>query len=332
MTQTPILQITALSKTYKKSGLFISSKKKNAGFTAVKDIDLTLYQGEVLGLVGESGSGKSTLGRAILQLIRPTKGSVIFEGTELTTLPQKELRKKRLHMQYIFQDPKNCLNPTKTIGWLLKEPLIAHGITNKNQRQKKVMEMLEMANLDSSYLTKYPSQLSGGQAQRIALMTALILKPKFVVADEPVSSLDTGVQARILNFINELKKEMNLTILFITHDLALCHYMSDRIAVMYLGNIVELGEAVELYKTPMHPYTQMLFASIISVDDHKEISGSSEFLQTDPKNTHVGCSFYDNCPKAMPKCKESTPQFYQIPSQKRQVRCFLYERNFSDND
>ena len=324
----PLIEVKNLTKNYHGRRLNVFSQNRDV-LTAVNNVDLTFFKGEVMGLVGESGCGKSTLGKSILQLIKPTSGNVLFDNTELTGLNDELLRKKRADMQYIFQDPQNCLNAVKTVRWILEEPLLAHGIRDKDKRMSLVMNMLDMAGMSGAYLNRRPRELSGGQAQRIAILSALILKPRFVVADEPVSALDVSIQAQILNFINELKASMNLTILFITHDLSVCHYMSDRIGVMYLGSIVEIGDADTVYTNPLHPYTKMLFSSVMNIKtEHRKVyrqnSNNTNGTELDQKAHHKGCPYNSLCRYKMQVCKEIFPGLYNVDG--RKVRCLLYKK------
>lgn len=307
-----LIQIRGLTKEFpiKKKHLF---NKTPVTLTALNRIDLDIYEGEVLGLVGESGCGKSTLGKVILQLLKESSGTVHFGDVEISSLSGDALRLFRKHMQMVFQDPRSALNPNKKIGWLLEEPLRVHGIP-KAERMDMIHDMLELVGLSQEHLTRYPSELSGGQAQRVAIMSALIMKPEFIVADEAVSSLDVSIQAQILNLLNELKDRLGLTTLFITHDLSVCYYMSDRIAVMYLGNIVEIGPADKIYYEHQHPYTKLLFSSLLSLNnetdlderysDHDEIGS--------PINIKDECPFYNRCPMREARCLQGLPPLYDL--------------------
>jgi len=307
----PLIRIRNISKKYyiKRKNMF---NKEDLTLTALNDINLDIYKGEVLGLVGESGSGKTTLGQVILQLIKPEKGNVYFEDTNLTSLSTEELRDFRKYMQLIFQDPKSSLNPHKKINWLLEEPLKVHGMTNKNQRLEIIKDMMNIVGLSEEYLDRYPSELSGGQAQRVSILAALIVKPKFIVADEAVSALDVSIQAQILNLLNNLKVKLNLTTLFITHDLAVCYYMSDRIAVMYLGNIVEIGSADQIYKNQHHPYTKLLFSSLLTLDKNIGELNCDDGEVGSAINIKNECPFYNRCNMRRDDCLKSLPDLFEI--------------------
>jgi oligopeptide transport system ATP-binding protein len=229
---------------------------------AVDDVSFEIYRGETLGLVGESGSGKSTTGRTILQLYRPTGGSVQFEGQELTTLPRGALRRLRRDMQMIFQDPYASLNPRMSVGRIVGEPLVVHSIGSDKERKERVAYLLEKVGLNPYYVNRYPHEFSGGQRQRIGIARALALDPSFIVCDEPISALDVSIQAQVVNLLQDLQQELNLTYLFIAHDLSMIRYICDRVAVMYLGKLVELGPTDEVYDNPQHPYTKLLLSAV----------------------------------------------------------------------
>lgn len=310
-----ILKCNKLNKIYDK-------KNKSKSLRALKDIDLEVYEDEILGLVGESGCGKSTLAKSLIQLIEPDSGEIIYKDENIINFSKKQKRELKKDIQYIFQDAKSALNNRKKIGWLLEEPLKVHTNLKKDEREKKVKEMLDLVGLSYEYINRYPKSLSGGQAQRVAILCALINNPSFVIADEAVSALDVSIQAQILNVLQCLKKEMNLTMIFITHDLSVCHYMSDRIAVMYSGRIVEIGDANTIYNNPKHPYTQELFQSILTI--HSKL--------TDFKTNEVdkficgkkGCEYAPNCSYKTEKCTSYEPEEY-ITDDGSKVRCFLYE-------
>lgn len=265
----PIIEVENVYKYYKQARKSFSDKNKYV--KAVNGVSFSLYEGESFGLVGESGSGKSTLGQVILQLIKQTSGTVKYRGKNVSTYTKKELKAWRKQVQIVFQNPYASLNPKKTIGWIMEEPLNIHRIGNKAFRRQRVMEVLEEVGLDHTFMDRYPHELSGGQRQRIAIASAIILEPEFMVIDEGVSALDASVQAQILNLLKRLQRKYRLTYLFISHDLNVVQYFCDRVAVMYLGEIVEIGETEELGRSLKHPYTKALFSSILSLDESEEL-------------------------------------------------------------
>lgn len=265
----PIIEVENVYKYYKQARKSFSDKNKYV--KAVNGVSFSLYEGESFGLVGESGSGKSTLGQVILQLIKQTSGTVKYRGKNVSTYTKKELKAWRKQVQIVFQNPYASLNPKKTIGWIMEEPLNIHRIGNKAFRRQRVMEVLEEVGLDHTFMDRYPHELSGGQRQRVAIASAIILEPEFMVIDEGVSALDVSVQAQILNLLKRLQRKYRLTYLFISHDLNVVQYFCDRVAVMYLGEIVEIGETEELGRSPRHPYTKALFSSILSLDESEEL-------------------------------------------------------------
>ena len=303
-----------------KKGLF----KKTVGLVkAVDDISLDIYEGETLGLVGESGCGKSTLGRVLVRLINPTSGDIIFDNKNLNSYSNKELRSQRQYFQIIFQDPNSSLDPRSTIGKSIEEALIIHGMKNRLERQKKVSEMLNLVGIPANAAERFPHEFSGGQRQRIGIARALILKPKLVVCDEPVSALDVSVQAQVLNLLNDLKDELSLTLLFISHNLSVVENVSDRIAIMYLGQIIELLDSSKFAANCKHPYSKALLSAIPVPDPN--IKKERIILKGDvpsPINPPNGCRFHTRCPEAIAKCKNTEPSLIEL-SQGHKASCHL---------
>jgi oligopeptide transport system ATP-binding protein len=295
---------------------------------AVDGLSFDLYRGETLGMVGESGCGKSTTGRAILQLYRPTGGDVVFEGVNLVETKGENLRKMRSRMQMIFQDPYASLNPRMTVGSIIGEPLEVHGIgENKKDRQERVQELLKKVGLNPYFINRYPHEFSGGQRQRIGIARALAVNPSFIVCDEPISALDVSIQAQVINLLEDLQHELGLTYLFIAHDLSVVRHISSRIAVMYLGKIVELAQRDELYEKPMHPYTQALLSAVPIPDPAIELHRQRIILEGDvpsPANPPKGCHFSTRCPKVMDVCRREEPPFKDYGGG-HYAACFLYE-------
>lgn len=318
----PLLQVKGLKKYFPiTAGLF---NKQIGQVKAVDDLSFVVYRGETLGIVGESGCGKSTTGRMLMRLIEPTEGSILFEKEEVTKLSPKQLRKVRRDMQMIFQDPFASLNPRHTVEKILEEPLIVHGIGSKEERRKKVREMLEVVGLSSYHAKRYPHQFSGGQRQRIGIARALMTKPKLIIADEPVSALDVSIQAQVLNLLEDLQKEFGLTYIFIAHDLGVVRHISDRVGVMYLGRMVELASSEELYRHPKHPYTKALLEAVPIPDP--EYKKEKQLLTGDlpsPSNPPTGCAFHTRCQACMDICKTTKPEWKEVGNG-HYVACHLY--------
>ncbi len=282
---------------------------------AVDDISFNVKRGETLGLVGESGCGKSTTGRAILQLYKPTAGNVTFLDRSLTTLSGGELRKMRREMQMIFQDPYASLNPRMTVGSIIGEPLEIHGLAKGRDKQERVQELLRIVGLNPYFANRYPHEFSGGQRQRIGIARALAVQPSFIVCDEPISALDVSIQAQVINLLEELQGQFNLTYLFIAHDLSVVRHISDRVAVMYVGKIVELTTRDLLYERPLHPYTKALLSAVPIPDPAIERKRQRIILTGDvpsPVNPPTGCRFHPRCPFAQELCREKEPQLLEV--------------------
>jgi peptide/nickel transport system ATP-binding protein/oligopeptide transport system ATP-binding protein len=296
---------------------------------AVDGVDLVLRRGETLGIVGESGCGKSTLARAILRLTEPTAGRVVFDGTDLRALGPRALRAMRREMQMIFQDPFASLDPRLTVGAIVAEPLAIHGVGDRAERRRAVLELLDTVGLDPAAAERYPHEFSGGQRQRIGIARALALRPKLIVADEPVSALDVSIQSQILNLLVELKQRFGLSYIFISHDLSVIEHVSDTVAVMYLGRIVETAPAEELFRRPSHPYTEALFSAVPRADPgsrQQRIVLSGE--PPNPENPPPGCPFHPRCHRAMDICRSLLAREADIGSKgmPHLVRCHLHDR------
>ena len=280
---------------------------------AVDDVSFDVYKGETLGLVGESGCGKSTTGRMTIRLLDSTEGSILYKGRDISTLKGNELRDQRCKMQIIFQDPFSSLDPRKTIGETIGRPLQVHNLVPKAQRFERVLELMEKVGLDPNWVNKYPHELDGGRRQRVGIARTLAVNPEYIVCDEPVSALDVSIQAQVLNLLQDLQEELGLTYLFISHDLSVVKHLSNRIAVMYLGKIVELAESDELFARTEHPYTKALLSAIPipSIDEKPQ----RILLQGDvpsPKNPPSGCRFHTRCPYATERCKQAEPELRDI--------------------
>lgn len=293
-------------------GLF---RKQVGAVHAVDGVSFNVYRGETLGLVGESGCGKSTTGRAILQLYHPTRGAVNFEGRNLVEMKKEELRHMRRKMQMIFQDPYASLNPRMSVGEIIGEPLSVHKIASGKEIQERVAHLLELVRLNPSFASRYPHEFSGGQRQRIGIARAVALQPSFIVCDEPISALDVSIQSQVVNLLQELQDQFNLTYLFIAHDLSMVRHISDRVAVMYLGVVMELADSNALYDNPLHPYTQALLSAVPIPDPVLESQRKRMLLEGDvpsPVNPPSGCRFRTRCPIAQPICAEQRPEFREL--------------------
>ena len=282
---------------------------------AVDDVSFDINKGETLGLVGESGSGKTTVGRTMLRLYEPTEGQMTFDGTDMMDLKGSELRHMRRRMQMIFQDPYASLNPRMTVGSIVAEPLEVHAVAHGREKRERVQELLRMVGLNPYFVNRYPHEFSGGQRQRIGIARALALNPDFIVCDEPISSLDVSIQAQVVNLLEELQGRLGLTYLFIAHDLSMVRHISDRMAVMYLGKIMELTDRDEIYLNPLHPYTKALMSAVPVPDPFVEEKRQRIILEGDipsPSNPPLGCNFSTRCPVAIDTCFEAEPEFIEV--------------------
>ncbi|WP_283136554.1 ABC transporter ATP-binding protein [Rhizohabitans arisaemae] len=305
----------------------VKGSLRAARLRAVAGVDLDVHRGEILGVVGESGCGKSTTGRAILQLLKPSEGTVAFDGVELTTLARGRMRAMRRRMQMIFQDPYASLNPRMTIGELIEEPLLVHSDATARERRAKALETMRLVGVSPHWHERYPHELSGGQRQRVGIARALVSNPEFIVADEPVSALDVSIQAQIVNLLESLQEELGLTMMFIGHDLAVVRHLCDRIAVMYLGTVVEIGDCESLYTRPRHPYTQALLSAVPIPDPLVEAERRRRILKGDvpsPLNPPTGCRFRTRCWKAQEICGTQVPAL-TAESTGHQVACHFPE-------
>ena len=317
---TTLLQVTELTKHF-------ATRQGKGSIRAVDGVSLTLKSGGTLGVVGESGCGKSTLGRTILRLIEPTSGEVVFDNVDLLSLGPSALRDKRHEMQMIFQDPFASLDPRLNVGAIVAEPLVIHGIGDRKSRRAAVLELLETVGLEADAVKLYPHEFSGGQRQRIGIARAVALRPRLIIADEPVSALDVSIQSQILNLLVDLRQRFGLSYIFISHDLAVVEHVSDTVAVMYLGRIVETAATEELFARPSHPYTEALISAVPQIEPARR--GTRMVLKgemPDPENPPPGCPFHPRCPKAMDLCSSTPPNETDIGSEGRPhfVRCHLF--------
>lgn len=303
---------------------FKGKTKKSGVVKAVDDVSFEIMKGETFGVVGESGCGKSTLGRTLVRLLTPTEGKVYLEGKEISSLKGEELKKMRKEAQIIFQDPSASLNPRRTIKQILMEPFEIHGVEPGVNVEERIQELLQLVGLDTYHLSRYPHELSGGQKQRIGIARALALNPKIIVCDEAVSALDVSVQAQVLNLLQELKEKLGLTYFFISHNLNVVYQVSDRVAVMYLGRIVEIADYEQLYEKHSHPYTEALLSAIPQVDGEKSERIHLEGELPSPSDPPTGCHFHTRCPKACDRCKQEVPVFKEI-EEGHFVACHLYD-------
>jgi peptide/nickel transport system ATP-binding protein/oligopeptide transport system ATP-binding protein len=326
----PLISVEGLKKHFTvNDGLLDRLLGDTRTLKAVDGISFDVERGETIGLVGESGSGKSTAARSILQLETPTAGSVTYQGTDLTTLSAKEMKRKRRELQMVFQDPASSLNRRKTIAQTIRQPMKIHGL-HQGERSKRVVELLETVGLSAQFANQYPHELSGGQQQRVGIARALAVDPEVLVCDEPVSALDVSLQAQILNLLDDLQNEFGLTILFIAHDLSVIRHICDRVAVMYLGKIVEIAETKQLFRYPQHPYTKALLQSIPEPDP--TISRERESLPgqvPSPIDPPTGCSFHTRCPEATQECKRDEPPLQQVEgATEGHAAACIYAREF----
>ena len=322
-----LLEVKGLKKYYPiHKGFF---NKAHGSVKAVDDITFSVNKGETFGLVGESGCGKSTTGRALLRLIEPTAGEILFEGQDITQLSMEGMRKQRREMQIVFQDPFSSLDPRNTVQRILEEPLIVHGVGNAKERRAAVERLADVVGLAKAHLRRYPHQFSGGQRQRIGIARALALQPKLIIADEPVSALDVSIQSQVINLMQDLQRDFGLTYIFIAHDLSVVKHICDRVAVMYLGRIVEITDKHKLYSSPEHPYTQALLSAVPEPDpDHRKERIILQGEVPSPANAPIGCAFNTRCPRVMEVCRNVRPSLLETEPE-HFTACHLYSKPLS---
>lgn len=310
----PLLHVEHLSKEFPVDSSVFSKEKKSV--KAVDDISFDIFPGETFGLVGESGCGKSTTGRCIMRLTHPTGGKVLFNGEDVSAMHKKDLKRMRHDMQFIFQDPYASLNPRMTIGEIISEPLVIHGeMPDKTERMNYVRELLDVVGLNPEHINRYPHEFSGGQRQRVGIARAFALKPKLIICDEPVSALDVSIQAQVLNLLKDLQNQYGTAYLFIAHDLSVVQHISDRVAVMYLGNMMEVSDWKTLYAEPYHPYTQSLLSAVPVPDPDMQRSRKRIILKGDPPSPidpPSGCRFHTRCPIACERCAQERPELREV--------------------
>jgi len=327
----PLVEVTGLKMYFPiTAGLL---RRKVGDVKAVDDVTFTIYEGETLGLVGESGCGKSTCGRAVLRLYDPTEGSIRIDGREIATLSQSALRPLRPAMQMVFQDPQASLNSRMTVSSIIGEPLEEHTKLSRAEKTERVLSLMDAVGLNRDFANRYPHEFSGGQRQRIGIARALALNPRFIVCDEPIAALDVSIQAQVVNLLEDLQEKFNLTYLFISHDLSMVRHIADRVAVMYLGRIVEIAPREALFDRPLHPYTQALLSAVPEPDPNLETTRKRIILQGDvpsPANPPKGCNFCTRCPKVMDICRTTKPALREVaPGQ--QAACHLLDQTHTQN-
>ena len=313
----PLLKVEHLTKEFPAGSGVFGGRFSKSVVSAVSDVSFEIYPGETFGLVGESGCGKSTTGRTIMRLNKPTSGKVFFQGRDVAAMNKRELKAMRREMQFIFQDPYASLNPRMTIGEIISEPLTIHGVGTKEERMARVRELLDVVGLNPEHINRYPHEFSGGQRQRVGIARAFALKPKLIICDEPVSALDVSIQAQVLNLLKELQDAYGTAYLFIAHDLSVVQHISDRVAVMYLGKMVELSDWKTLYAQPEHPYTQSLLSAVPIPDPDVQKTRKRIILAGDPPSPidpPTGCRFHTRCPIAQEICSKEAPEFKEVAS------------------